>query len=118
MTMLHRTARTLTLTIAESAALSGEFEMNGEAGGMVYMPATWTAASIGFQVAHVSGGTYYPLYDHDGTIVEIAGPTVDNAYEIPPEVYGARFVKLWSQDGAASGTNQDAARTLVITLKS
>lgn len=106
------------MTIANGAALSDAFDMRDYAGGTLYMPAAWTAASIGFQIATETGGTYYPLYDEDGTLVQISSPAVDNAYSLPKELFSARFVKLWSQDGAASGTNQGAARTIVIELKS
>ena len=115
---LSRLTQLLDVTIANGAALSNELPMDTYAGGIIYMPAAWTAASIGFKVAHTGGGTYYPLYDHDGTLVQVATPTANNAYELPPEVYGALHIKLWSQDGAGADTNQGAARAFHITLKS
>jgi hypothetical protein len=116
--LINRTTKYESMTIANGAALSDAFDMRDYAGGIVYMPAAWTAASIGFQIANESGGTYYPLYDEDAALVQIASPAVDNAYTIPTGLFSARFVKLWSQDGAASGTNQGAARTIIIELKS
>ena len=106
-----------TKTIGASAALSDVMDFRAWAGGIILMPGTWTAASIGFQVAATSGGTYYPLYDEDGSLVQIASPTASKAYAIPAEVFGASFVKIWSQNGSGTGTNQAAARALVITLK-
>jgi hypothetical protein len=115
---MNRGTTSKSLTIASGAAVTEAFDMSNHAGGIVMMPAAWTAANIGFQVAETEGATYYPLYDDAGDIVEIASPAVDNAYSIPAEVFGAAWVKLWSQDGAASDTNQAAARTIGLILKS
>ena len=117
-TIINRTTKTQSLTIANGAAVSDAFDMRDYAGGNLYMPAAWTAASIGFQIAIDDGGTFYPLYDDTAAIVEIAGPCVDTAYTLPNELFSALFVKLWSQDGAGNGTNQGAARTIIIELKS
>jgi hypothetical protein len=116
--LINRTTKYKSMTIANGAALSDAFDMRDYAGGNLYMPAAWTAASIGFQIATSLGGTYIPLYDQDATLVQIPGPTVDNAYALPKELFACGLVKLWSQDGAASGTNQGAARTIIIELKS
>ena len=103
-TLINRTTKTQSMTIANAAALSDAFDMRDYAGGNLYMPAAWTAASIGFHIAKDLGGTYIPLYDQ--------------AYNLPKDLFACSFVKLWSQDGAASGTNQAAARTIIIELKS
>ena len=116
--LINRTTKTQSLTIASGAAVSDAFDMQDYAGGNLYMPAAWTAASIGFQIAPSEGGTYLPLYDDAAAIVEIDGPSVDTAYTLPKELFAAQWVKLWSQDGAGSGTNQAAARTVIIELKS
>lgn len=116
--LINRTTKYKSMTIANGAALSDAFDMRDYAGGNLYMPAAWTAASIGFHISTTLGGTYVPLYDQDAALVQIDGPAVDNAYAMPKELFGTQFVKLWSQDGAASGTNQGAARTIVIELKS
>jgi hypothetical protein len=104
-------------TIASGAAVSDYIDFRSWAGAIIQMPGTWTAASIGFQVSNTSGGTYYPLYDDAGDLVQIASPAASKAYAIPAEVFGAAFVKIWSQDGSASNTNQAAERSLVVTLK-
>jgi len=115
---MNRGTTSKSLTIANGEAVTEAFEMANHAGGIVLMPAAWTAASIGFQISTTAGGTFYPLYDSDGSLVEISSPAVDNAYSIPAEVFGAAWVKLWSQDGAASDTNQGAERTIGVILKS
>jgi hypothetical protein len=115
---LYRGATAKSLTIASGAAVTEAFDMSTHAGGIVFMPAAWTAANIGFQVSDTETGTFYPLYDDAGAIVEIGSPAVDNGYSIPAEVFGAAWVKLWSQDGSANDTNQAAARTVKVVLKS
>jgi hypothetical protein len=115
---LYRGATTKDLTIANGAAFTEAFDMSTHAGGIVLMPAAWTAANIGFQVSDTETGTFYPLYDDAGAIVEIASPATDKGFSIPAEVFGAAWVKLWSQDGAGSGTNQAAERSIKVVLKS
>jgi hypothetical protein len=114
---IGRDVDSATLTIAESAALSDALDFRAMAGAMLTMPAAWTAASIGFKVCATSGGTYLPLYDEDGTLVQISSPAVDKAYSFPAEVYAASYVKLWSQDGSGNNTTQDAARSIGVMAK-
>lgn len=118
MPLINRTTKVQTLTIANGAATSDVFDMKDYAGGQIHMPAAWTAASIGFQISSSSGGTFLPLYDNSGSIIEIDGPSADTAYQLPKDLFGAHYVKLWSQDGAGADTNQGAARTLILELKS
>jgi hypothetical protein len=106
---------TQTATIANSAALSGEIDYRGKASGILHMPATWTAASIGFYVAPTSGGTFQPLYDSAGALVEMA-VAVNKSYQLPyDKLLGARYLKLWSET-AGSGVNQNGARSIVLDL--
>ena len=118
MPLINRSTKFQSMTIANGAAVSDAFDMRDYSGGQLVMPAAWTAASIGFQVAASEGGTYSPLYDSSAAIVEISGPAVDKAYQLPVELFGAHWVKLWSQDGAGNDTNQGAARTVIVELKS
>ena len=118
MALINRTTAVETLTIANGANLSDAFDMRDYAGGNIYMPAAWTAANIGIKAATTPSGTYYPLYDSAGDIIEIASPAVDKAYQLPIGTFGCSWVKLWSQDGAGANTNQGAARTIIIELKS
>ena len=107
-----------TLTIANTANLSGAMDFRQFTMGVVLMPATWTAASLGFKVAATEDGTYMPLYTHAAAIVEVDGPAVDIAYELPPELAAASWVKLWSQDGAAANVAQGGDRELIVMAKS
>lgn len=115
---INRGTTILPLTIANGAAVSDAFDMQRHAGGTVLMPAAWTAASIGFQVAATEAGTYYKLYDADGNLVQIVSPSASLAYAMPTELFGAAFVKLWSQDGSGNNTNQGAERAPIVILKS
>jgi hypothetical protein len=112
-----RLPETVTATIALDANLSGEIDMSGKAGLIVHMPAAWTAASIGFKVASYTGGTFQPLYDDDGNLIQIDSPSASKSYVAPASLFPARFVCLWSQDGSGNNTAQEAARSLVVDLK-
>jgi hypothetical protein len=108
------------VTIAENAALSGAIDLSNVVGdaGLVGVPSAWTAAAIGFKVSDTLGGTYSPLRDESGAIVQISGIITNAAgwYKLPDALRGAMFVKLWSQ-AAGVDTNQAAARSLVVVAK-
>ena len=118
MSLFSRRIRTQTVTIAATAHLSNPIDFRSFAGGIIHMPAAWTAASIGFHVSSTVDGTFLPLFDDDDTLVQIDSAAVDQAYQINDEVFGAHYVKLWSQDGSEGDTAQAAARTLIVDLKS
>jgi hypothetical protein len=107
---------TIPLGTAESEAFS-LVDLVGDAG-LVGTPAAWTAAAMGFKVSDSFGGTFSPLRDESGTIVQISGIVADAAgwYKLPDALRGALYVKLWSQT-AGSDTNQDADRSLVVVAK-
>ena len=106
------------IDISEDDDLSTEIDLGDVREFIVVMPDTWTSASIGFKVSPTSGGTFVPLYDDGGNLVQINSPAVDKAYAAPPEVGIARYVKLWSQDGSGSNTVQGADAVLWVIPKS
>lgn len=115
---IERSYRRLTTTIPNGAAVPiTPIDFREFAGGTIEMPAAWTAASIGFQVSSQETDTPQPLYDANGNLVQISGPTADNRYALPADLFGAHYVWLWSQDGAGSGTNQGGDRAIVVALK-
>jgi len=115
--MFRRDFHTTTVTIPINTALSNAFDFKAFSMLIVGMPAAWTAARVGFKVAPTSTGTFLPLTHEDGTIVEIV-PTVDRAHVAPVELAScAGWVRLWSQNGSFSDTNQDAERTLIVYMK-
>jgi hypothetical protein len=105
------------IIIPNGTALSNTISFYEYGYGILHMPAGWTAANIGFQIASELDGTFLPLYDDTGAIVEIASPAVDQAMRVPVEVLAARYVKAWSQTGGAD-TNQGAERALIFDMKS
>ena len=115
--MSCRASYSFPVDIENGAALSNIIDFREYAYAVLHMPADWTAADIGFHVSSEVDGTFLPLYDDAGALVEIGSPAVDQAHAIPVEVLAARFVKAWSQSGGA-GQNQGAARALIIDMKS
>ena len=104
-------------TIASGTALSGILSWYEFASGVIHLPAAWTAADIGFQVASELTDTFQPLYDDAGNLVEISSPAAGRSVEVPASVLPSRFVKVWSQS-AGSGVNQGADRALIVDMKS
>jgi len=96
---------------------SGIFRFYPNFAGLLHMPATWTAADIGFLVSASSDGTYQPLYDRLGNLVVISGPVADRAYNLPSELTGSLFVKLWSNTAGVNEA-QGGDRQFALDLKS
>ena len=107
--------QTLSITIANGAALSAAFNMDTFTRGIVHLPAAWTTADIGFYVSSEFGGTYTKLSDASGIVV-ISGPVASGSYVLPSNMVAARFVKLWSNLVGAD-ENQGADRIMTIDLK-
>lgn len=115
---IMRAFTTGTATILIGGHLSDEFDMTQFASGNLYIPAVWTAADIGFHVATATGGTFVPLYDDNGNLVQIvAGAVTSQAHNFPPEVFACQFVKLWSQNAGVNAA-QAAERAVAFELKS
>lgn len=118
-----RKTTSVTLTISSGSAVSDAVDMRDYGGGIIHMPAGWTAADLGAQTSASSGGTYQDLVDGSnayGTDVAVEDATASNDYPIPPFWFGAHYLKLHSQntDGTGADVNQAADRTVVIDLKS
>ncbi len=102
--------------VAESQAFSLA-DLVGDAG-LVGVPSAWTAAGLGFKVSDSFAGTYSPLRDEAGAVVQVSGIITNAAawYKLPDALRGALYVKLWSQT-SGSDTNQAAERALVVCAK-
>jgi hypothetical protein len=105
--------------IANNAAISGAIDNRAASGGSVITPAAWTDANIGFKVCATVDGTFVPLRDQTGALVQITSVQTSeaDAYPLPDELFGCLFFKLWSCTAAGVDTNQGAARTLTIVQK-
>lgn len=115
---LIRTPSAIAAAIPINTALSNVINMSDYSGGSILIPAAWTAAAIAFKVCDSAGGTFAPLYNQVGVLVEISGiqTAAVAAYPLPDELFGCLYFKLWSET-AGSDTNQTTARSLVVILK-
>lgn len=101
------------LTIASGAAVSDAFEMDDALFLVVHMPAAWTAASLAFKVAPEKGGTFVPLYDENGALLELT-VAESTAVRVPTNwLAGNPWVQLWSETAGAD-VAQGAARTITV----
>lgn len=116
---ISRTSIAVTTTIVSGAALSGAINSQLFPGGSIIVPAIWTAANIGFKVCDTLGGTFVPLRDQYGGLVQITGiqAAEADAYPLPDALFGCLFVKLWSCTAAGVDTNQGADRAITVVLK-
>jgi len=110
---------TVTITSGQSVSELVNLEAKQLLGIGVVVPATWTAADIGFEVSSDGGSTWIPVYNAEGERVLITGIDISaqRLYIAPAEawVIGAfkhvRLVSLNTSTGAA--VNQGAGRSLV-----
>lgn len=112
---IQRSVVTVATTIPSGQALSGAIALGGMAGGVLSMPAVWTAAKIGFQHCASPTGTFQPLYTDAGALVEINAAAAGE-YALPDALFGAGYIKLWSES-ASVAVNQAADRAITLTLK-
>jgi hypothetical protein len=110
----------ITVTIANGTAESAAIDLRDVVGdaGLVGIPAAWTSAALGFKVSPTADGTFSPLRDETGSIVQVSGIQTAAAayYKLPDALRGAMFVKLWSQT-AGSDANQAADRLMTLVAK-
>lgn len=106
-----------TIRIASGAALSNAFKLEYDDLVGIYMPAAWTAASLGFQVSY-DGSTYFPMRDAANAVVNITLTVAAGQFVKLPTNYvtGGLWVKLWSNTAGAD-TNQAADRDLVLVTQ-
>jgi hypothetical protein len=106
------------VTIANGEAESGVVSASPLATTIqaLYIPA-WTAASLAFKVCDTAAGTFAPLRNEFGALIEVTGIATAAAgwYKLPIELLAAPFFKLWSET-AGSNTNQGAERVCKIAL--
>ena len=110
----------VSVTILSGAAVSEAInleDLGGDAG-LVGVPGAWTSASLGFQVSDAFGGTYSPLRDQTGAVVEISNIQTAAAgwYKLPDALRGAMYVKLWSESSGSDAV-QGADRAMVVLAK-
>ena len=109
------------LIIADGAAVSAALLVADFAGGLVYIPTSWTDANMGFKVS-MNGTDYATLYDSTGVPVQISSIVIDAAgvYTMPDDVFAAQYIKLWSKSKTAAtltDVNQSGAITCTVSMK-
>lgn len=107
-----------TVTIANGASLSSEVDLGGYALTAIQMPTAWTAASLTFQAATASGGTFQDVYDDLGNeiTVQAAASRCIGIDAVAGALAPLRFIKIRSGT-SATPVNQGADRTLILILK-
>lgn len=118
---LSRETASIALSVLAGEALTQAVGFSQWAGGVVIVPAEWTAANIGFYVSDIESGEYVILRDDSGSAVEITSIKTDGsrAYKLPDDVFGCTFLKLWSKNTASEAdVNQAAVRALKVLCKS
>jgi hypothetical protein len=111
---------TTTATIASSASLSGEVDLNGFRLAAIEFPATITGmTAVQIQAASSSGGTFKDVTDKDDSTTNIQ--LTATASKIMPvdmtETHFLRYIKIESTDGAgvAANVSQETVLTLHLT---
>lgn len=100
----------------------GIIEMNGLSWGSIIFPAEWTAADLAFYCSTSRGGTYVPMRDEDGAILQITGIATGAAgsYFIPLQVFGGgpfvKFKSITVGTDPTSAVAQAANRLLTVIV--
>jgi hypothetical protein len=110
---VNRMSEAETCTIASGASLSGAVNLGGRIPVGVYMPASWTAAALTFQVSP-DGVTYYNAHTEAAEYSVTASAVIYVNFD-SVNFYGANFLKVRS---GTSGTpvNQGADRVMTLML--
>lgn len=117
---LHRVNQVFTVTVLNGAAISEAIPVDDMIGGLIKAPTAWSAANIGFKFCDTSDGTFVPMKDEAGAVLQITSVITNAAYSyfIPTKVLAAGgFIKLWSKNtGSEADVNQAADRSVVVCL--
>jgi hypothetical protein len=106
--------QTVQATIANGAALSGQVNIGNRLLVGLWMPATWTAASITFQVSPDGGTTWLELYSSAGVETTFTVAASQFIAVDPETLRGINAVKVRSgTSGSPVNQNQQSIVTLV-----
>lgn len=116
---MYKPAETRNVTIGSGASLSNEIVINDYFVVGIHMPADWTAANLTFMAASEPGGTFYNVYDSDGTELTVTAAE-DRAIGLSGAesavLSGFKVIKVRSGTAGAA-VNQGADREIVLILK-
>lgn len=112
----------VTFDVSVDDDLTEAFDMGEHMGGFVVVPTAWDDANIGFKICPTYDGTYVIAKDDTGVPIQISGIVVDASYyyQIPTDLFGATWCKLWSKHKTAatvSNVAQTADRAMIVVLK-
>ena len=102
-------------TIANGAALSGQVNLGNRLLVGIQMPATWTAASLTFQVSPDGGTTWLELYSTAGTEQTFTVAASQFIQIDPTQWRGINCIKVRSGTAGAP-VNQGQSSTLTLIL--
>lgn len=95
-------ALTATIDISADADMSDIVNLGGRIPVAIYIPATWTAANITFDVSY-DGTAFAALYDTAAAEVTVTGPAANQCHAVNPELFmGATHVRLKTSAGQAA----------------
>lgn len=112
---INDVAEPLEVTIASSGSITSAIDTKGRTLVGIFMPASWTAASITFQAAITADGTYVDVYDTAGSELSV---TADAGLYLPIDpinFWGLTHIKVRSGT-SGSAVSQGAERTLTLML--
>lgn len=104
------------VTFPSGSSVSSVFDFRYYSDIMLLIPDGWTTADIRYEAAVAITGTYYPVFDRDGTLV--SSDMVTGVW-IPAPAYmeAGRYLRLRSW-GTGSYIDQEDERELILMLKS
>lgn len=109
--------QTTTVTIADSASLSGaSIDLGGYGLVGLMTPSGWSTQAITFQVSQ-DGSNWFNLYDKDGEVVLASVPASAYVALNPATFYGARYVKVRSGT-SGSAANQSGGDVVTLVYRS
>lgn len=116
---MNRSPAKVQASIPIDESLSSVVCMADYSGGSLISPPSWTEANIGFMVSDAVDGSFVPLCDQAGSLVQISNVATGDsmAYPLPDELFGCHFFQLWSCDSGGIEVGQAAERSFTVLLK-
>lgn len=111
-----RLADPLDVTIVDGASLSSAVNLRGRVITGIFIPASWTTASITFQACSSADGTFVDVYDTAGAELTLSAAASSTYVSIDiGSLYGINFLKVRSGTTATPVT-QSGDITLELML--
>lgn len=108
----ERTSELCIVDVGTSIGNSGAFSFASHAGGLILVPSTEGTPTLEFYTSDTEGGTYRKVYPFDSTSALSVTLAASIAKQIPPQLFGARWVKM-----VASAISSGTAIKYTVLLK-